>query len=353
MAIDDDPDGEHIGRFAADALEFEPVVAHGQQLRSGWFRKFVNLAIALAVVALGAVGGWYFFGDRLGGPTSGQPPVVHAEVGPAKVRPDNPGGMEVPDRDKLVYDRLQGNGERQAMEHLLPPPEVPLTPPRTGVAPRRDALPDETAGEEDQPETAAVPTAEDVRAAKLPPHAPAPPGSPAANSGADALTQARGGKSKTSAGLAPAPPAMPAGRVEESTLAPPEGGQPAALPKAAPEPQVAAAPPAVRTPDPPPPSSPVPSPAPLPAKGTGSGFTVQLAALDTEAKALAAWDDLKKRHTDVLGKLAPEVVRADLGTKGIYYRLRASPFASEAAARAVCDQLTQRKVGCMIIRPGK
>jgi hypothetical protein len=46
-------------------------------------------------------------------------------------------------------------------------------------------------------------------------------------------------------------------------------------------------------------------------------------------------------------------MRADLGKKGIFYRLRAGSFANQVTAKALCQSLAKVKVGCLVIRPGK
>lgn len=58
------------------------------------------------------------------------PPLIQAEQGPYKVRPENPGGISIPHQDKLIYGRLSGESD-QPVERLLPPPEQPvvMTPP--------------------------------------------------------------------------------------------------------------------------------------------------------------------------------------------------------------------------------
>ena len=38
---------------------------------------------------------------------SNVPPVIQAQDGPTKIRPESPGGMKVPDRDKEVFSRLE------------------------------------------------------------------------------------------------------------------------------------------------------------------------------------------------------------------------------------------------------
>jgi len=62
---------------------------------------------------------------------------------------------------------------------------------------------------------------------------------------------------------------------------------------------------------------------------------------------------LQKKHQSLLGKLSLNVVRADLGKRGIYYRLRAGTFANQVVAKALCQSLAKVKVACLVIRPGK
>ena len=45
---------------------------------------------------------------------------------PVKVKPENPGGMEVPYQDRLVLNQPQsGDAANASVERLLPPPETP------------------------------------------------------------------------------------------------------------------------------------------------------------------------------------------------------------------------------------
>ena len=104
------------------------------------------------------------------------------------------------------------------------------------------------------------------------------------------------------------------------------------------------------------PLSPAPPPAPQPSVAKAPPvvevYLVQLLAARSRDAAEGAWKRLRDRHRELLGRLSPSVVRADLGhEKGIFYRLRAGPLGNEAAARALCAQLTARKVTCLVIRP--
>ena len=56
---------------------------------------------------------------------------------------------------------------------------------------------------------------------------------------------------------------------------------------------------------------------------------------------------MKKRHK-VLASKEPVVVRADLGTKGIFYRVRLIGFETQGAAGSECSKLKARGVKCFI-----
>ncbi len=44
-------------------------------------------------------------------------PLIKAETGPVKVKPDDPGGLKVPHRDKTIYERIQsGQKDGQGTE---------------------------------------------------------------------------------------------------------------------------------------------------------------------------------------------------------------------------------------------
>jgi len=65
----------------------------------------------------------------------------------------------------------------------------------------------------------------------------------------------------------------------------------------------------------------------------------------------AEWEKLKKANPDLFNGLSPNVMRADLGEKGIYYRLQAGPLAGAAQATDLCEKAKSRKLGCIVVRP--
>lgn len=90
------------------------------------------------------------------------------------------------------------------------------------------------------------------------------------------------------------------------------------------------------------------------ADGTGQGgFGVQLASSYGSPERLrGAWSSLRAAYPDLLSNLQHRVERADLGDdKGVWYRLRAGPLPSEAAATRLCVELERRGAppGCFAI----
>ncbi|MDP1628136.1 SPOR domain-containing protein [Parvibaculum sp.] len=95
---------------------------------------------------------------------------------------------------------------------------------------------------------------------------------------------------------------------------------------------------------------PVQEPAPAvqqPAAATAGGYVVQLAAFRDEASARDAFGKLQAKYPDLLGSLGVDIQRADLGDKGIYYRLRAG-YLDKSAADALCGQLEAKGQGCLV-----
>lgn len=269
-----------------------------------WGRWIAFLFVFAAVVGFGSLLAYIYLETRDGGVDPGALPVVRADNRPMKIRPDTPGGIEVPFQDKEIFDRVgqQASGVRDGQtaaqqgagrgpERLLPGPEQPL--PRPVPAPP----PAPTIAVPAAPDVAPPPNAIPVTP---PPRASVPPG---------------GGAAPTQTAPAPAPTPAPT-----------------------PAPQVA--------PAPPPPRAVVPPPAPGPA----SGIRIQLASVRSEADAQREWERMRRQHADVLGNLAPAFPFADLGDRGTFWRVQAGGFADLAAAQNACAALRARGLGCNVVR---
>ena len=78
-----------------------------------------------------------------------------------------------------------------------------------------------------------------------------------------------------------------------------------------------------------------------------TGWSVQLASAATEDAAWSTWKKMKARHKALAGK-EPIVVRADLGTKGTFFRVRLIGFDSQGDASSECSKLKSKGVKCFI-----
>ena len=66
--------------------------------------------------------------------------------------------------------------------------------------------------------------------------------------------------------------------------------------------------------------------------------------------ALKSFADIQQKHSSVLQGRTPDVREANLGEKGIWYRVVVGPPGSREAANSVCSQLkAQGYTGCWIM----
>ncbi|MEI7607923.1 MAG: SPOR domain-containing protein [Rhodospirillaceae bacterium] len=265
------------------------------------------IAASLAVVAASIL---YGFHRSAGVTDEASLPLIKADPRPTKSRPAQPGGMEVPNQDKLVFDRLDPGAAPPMVERLLPPPEAPMPRPVAPVAPPPAADPAKGASRMAMDTVMAPPPASVPLKSGLPDEETPPP--PVV--------------------VVPPAPATPT----------PAKPPPAATPAPAPTRPAAKAPAATAP-------AATPKPVALPPPSGGPVVRIQVGAVPREADAQTEWKRLQSRHRDLLGGLSLTVVRADLGDKGVYFRLQAGPV-DEARARAICDQLKSQNVGCQLAR---
>jgi cell division septation protein DedD len=273
----------------------------------------------------------------------GETPVVQADSRPVKEAPQQPGGKEFPHKNKLIYDRLQ-NGDEPESERLVPRQEnvaVPALPPSAdGPAPVAStdfANPTTQAVGGAEPAVASVDESAEGGPRKVKTMVVRPDGSMAAppeEAAAEAPAAAEAApQAAAAAGAAPqaapaAPPAAPA------------------APQAAEAPQQVAALPA-------PPPEAKPKPAAQPAAATPAAATkyvVQVGSKKNQTDALASFADMQQKYPKLLASYRPMVQKADLGAKGVWYRLRIGPIVDKTAATKLCSQLkSQGLPDCLVM----
>jgi cell division septation protein DedD len=158
---------------------------------TGRLRLWPFVAGMLGLVVLGGAI-WIFYGRMGPDVAGGEVPYITAEAGPEKIRPQEEGGLQVPNQDIQVYNELTGSPGAPETEVLLPPPEDPVNPPvvaeqqqTTGPAeiPSVPAPPEvePAAGanaESGRPDAPAAPVEPAVEAAPAAPAEAAPPDEP-------------------------------------------------------------------------------------------------------------------------------------------------------------------------------
>ena len=385
----------------------EPAVEEAAESRRP---RLLPVWILLGAAAL--AGGAWAVTERMGGgppPDEASVPLITASAEPWKVRPADPGGMEIPNQGTLIYETLTTADPEEAPERILPPPEEPLSPPQPEVdrteelavaasgverddavlqpdagavdepapAPIEEAtppepdspdpvLPEEALPPEDEPPTESVlvedtpppeleaPTAEPV----VRPHPPKPGTLAAIQVDVTPLPDL---DEPVTAGdvpeLEPETLALLEELLERESEAPSAPAEPeyarqryagdVPLPLSKPVRVARAAP-----------AEPVeetvvaaPEPALEPEQpGSRTWRYVQLGAADARGPLEGHWEMLRSRHGDVIIGLSPLIMPVDSGDSGITYRLRAGPLSDAGAAQRVCARLKERGLACFVPR---
>jgi cell division protein FtsN len=81
------------------------------------------------------------------------------------------------------------------------------------------------------------------------------------------------------------------------------------------------------------------TPAAAPAASASTKYVVQVGSKKNQTEALASFADMQQKYPSLLASYRPMVQKADLGTKGVWYRLRIGPIADKTAAAKLCSQL--------------
>jgi hypothetical protein len=77
-------------------------------------------------------------------------------------------------------------------------------------------------------------------------------------------------------------------------------------------------------------------------------YVAQLAALQSEAAVDQAWRRLSSRAPQLFSSARLDTQRADLGARGVYYRVRAGYFADRSNASRFCDRIRQMGQDCIV-----
>ena len=264
----------------------------------------LTLAIGVLIVFAAVVWNTYRQGVR---PQDGALPMVVAESQPYKRVPDDRGGVEIEDLDRRLYDVIDGS-ERQPE----PTPAAGSAQDNLTGAPPMDLRPSSESGSVDQ------------------------------TAGSEATGEAESGSAEKPSGMQISVDAGPQETADQPSPAV-ETQQSGADPQTA----------ETR-------SEPATEQAATPEKlsgqprgfdyASGGEFFVQISALRSEAAATQAWQKVTAANPELFASASMSVERADLGAKGVFYRLRAGTFGSRASASEFCDAYKAQGGDCIVVR---
>ncbi|WP_416898220.1 MAG: SPOR domain-containing protein [Minwuia sp.] len=101
----------------------------------GRWRLAAGLVLLAALMAFGVVAWFVFRGEEAVVQVREAVPIARAPDGPDRERLAEPGGEEIPDQDKRVYDSFGSGAQGETVERLLPAVEQPLPEPQPAPAP--------------------------------------------------------------------------------------------------------------------------------------------------------------------------------------------------------------------------
>jgi hypothetical protein len=83
------------------------------------------------------------------------------------------------------------------------------------------------------------------------------------------------------------------------------------------------------------------------ATGTDGAVLVQVSSLRSEEVALATFRELQRLYPSILGDQRPDIQRADLGERGVYYRVRVG-YPTRDQAVSMCEDLKAAGGDCLL-----
>lgn len=265
-------------------------------VRSRFEARKPVFATAIVVALLAVLGSviWYSYPRETAQREVMNTPIVRADASAYRTEPAERGGMAVPYRESTVFNTLRSGGEpERKVENLLPQPEQPVS--RTELF----------AGLKVEEPAVAAPAVQ-----------PVPPQNEATVSTAEAPEEsvavkpvAVEEKKEVVAALNEA--------VEASKTEPAAGVQ--IIEETS------------------------------PATKSAAGFYVQLGSVRSREGAQGEWKKLQKSFSSLDG-IDLRVQEADLGAKGMFYRIQGGPV-TEAQAQSICQSVSAQKPGgCLVVR---
>lgn len=269
-------------------------------------RKWIGTTLAILIVLGFGVGIWYAYDQGVKKGVQLAPPIISADKSPVKVAPADPGGMEVPNQDKQVFNVLKSGETPERVEKLMAPPEQAIPDPKSEVS---DA---EQAEDEDKLDKLVEQATE--------------AGENVAEKAADAAEAAADKAAEVSERVVET--------VKDTAAATADAAKEAA--EKADKTVTAALPPAATT-----------APA-APSTSDVGGSWVQVGSFGNREAAEKQWSLLNGKHGALLSGIGYRVKDVEVNGK-TYYRLQIGSFSSRDSAAKLCDNLKAAAQDCLVV----
>jgi cell division protein FtsN len=327
------PDDDMDADFFADEDDYD-ADDYGPE-RGGGRKRLMAAVLVGAVVTGGGLAYLYKSSGNLNADEG--PSLISADNRPVKEEPADAGGRNFPGGSKLIYERLGQDGAQPQTQQasVAATPGIVTTTGGTleerienALKAQKDESPAPAANEASSPDKPRP-----VRTLTF-----GPDGNPKP---VEARTQRVAAAERPSAAKPTVPESVSSGIIvtTEPTAA---SSRPAPAEAEAAQPTPAARPARLAA------ATPAAAPAVVESTGGSAGqYFVQIGARNDEGAAVAAFATMQQKYASVLGNHAPSVRKADLGDKGVWYRLMVGPMETKADADQLCEQLkTAGMKGC-------
>ena len=262
-------------------------------------------------IGLAGIVSWFILSPDYDNSKNADIPVIRRPHSETKIQPADPGGMEILNQDKTVYDIVEKNDNPEIkVENLLPPPEEPKLP---SVNKPTESTADIALNENNdiiknaekiiEEETSKAAKIEQAATNSLP------------SNNATTSQEVKKAEASVPEEIKPEEKNVEIKKAETSKIETPKVETP----------KVAAS------------SQAVPS----------GRWQIQLISSPNKAAMEKAWVDLTKKHTALKG-LPHEIESADLGTKGTFYRLKAGAFQTRTDADKLCNSIKNAGGSCLV-----
>lgn len=255
----------------------------------------IFISTILGIGLAGAVSWFMFSGDYSQTPDA-EIPVVRRPQTAIKMQPADPGGIEILNQDKTVYDMIEKNDEREGkVESLLPPPEEPSIP----IIEEAVVETPQVANVEEEKAKIELPPASDIKKPVL------------KETIEEVKTATSKAEAETKVETQPAPEIekAPAPVVKEVAKQDKQTNDKKAIPNGV--------------------------------------WQIQLMSTPNAKAIDKAWLGLKAKYP-ALNNIPYETEKADLGAKGTFYRLKAGAFMDRGEADKICNTIKNSGGTCLV-----